>query len=55
MTKKCNICGKSADAPYRRIAGGKITEGCVAKVHDKHIHGESKNWAAKAKFKREKG
>lgn len=30
----CPICGRSAAAPYRRIVGGAIVEGCVDKFHD---------------------
>lgn len=42
----CPICNRSADRPYRRFdLRGKVTEGCVARFHDRaNLIGESARW-----------
>jgi len=40
----CPICVKPADAPYRRLVGGVIVEGCVDAMHTGRISGESAAW-----------
>lgn len=30
---RCPTCGKNPATPYRRIVGGKITEGCIDASH----------------------
>ena len=41
----CNICGKVAERPYRRYRDGKIVEGCVARIHDRHLPKPSNTWS----------
>lgn len=42
---KCTVCGRAAIDPFRVWAGGVITAGCVARIHDAHVSGDSLAWS----------
>jgi hypothetical protein len=42
---QCGICGRTASRPYRRVVDGRITEGCVALVHEAYLPAPSNSLA----------
>ena len=40
----CATCGRDLGAPYRRIADGRIVEGCISRAHEGKLYGESLRW-----------
>lgn len=44
VTATCNVCNRPADDPFRVRSAGVITAGCVARIHDAHLSGDSLAW-----------